>query len=248
MARKKLPRVPVDDARTIGALNRIGFTSPLPARCDERARERPADPARARRTATPDDLLLAPGDRGPRHLHDPRRDGELGPPGLVRGRRELGDRLRRLRDGRLTDVFGGERDSVSFRRPQHGGDSLGNLYYFVTEATGFKPLRHEGKVLGLAAFGEPVHAEAMKANYRLMPNGEIRAVKGMKDIARQIHALAKATKKEDMAASAQKTLEDLTIASLARALDANPAKNLGVAGGVFARCAREIATALRASR
>lgn len=142
--------------------------------------------------------------------------------------------LRRLRDGRLTDVFGGERDSVSFRRPQHGGDSLGNLYYFVTEATGFKPLRHEGKVLGLAAFGEPVHAEAMKANYRLMPNGEIRALKGMKDIARQIHALAKATKKEDMAASAQKTLEDLTIASLARALDANPAKNLGVAGGVFA--------------
>jgi carbamoyltransferase len=142
--------------------------------------------------------------------------------------------LRQLRDGRLTDVFGGEADSIAFRRPQHGGDSLGNLYLFVTAATGFQPLRHEGKVLGLAAFGEPVRAEEMKANYRLMPNGEIRAVKDMKDISAQIHALAKTTKREDLAASAQKTLEDLTLASLKRALETHPAKNLGVAGGVFA--------------
>ena len=127
--------------------------------------------------------------------------------------------LRHLKDGRLVDLYGGERDSISFRRPQHGGDSLGNLYYFVTEATGFKPLRHEGKVLGLAAFGEPVRADEMKANYKLMPNGEIRALKDMKDIARQIHEMARTTKKEDMAASAQKTLEDLTLASLARALE-----------------------------
>ena len=47
---------------------------------------------------------------------------------------------------------------------------------------------HEGKVLGLAAFGEPVHAATMTANYKLLPNGEIRALRGMKEIAAQMHS------------------------------------------------------------
>ncbi|WP_457753052.1 carbamoyltransferase N-terminal domain-containing protein, partial [Thermococcus sp.] len=34
-------------------------------------------------------------------------------------------------------------------------DSLGDFYASVTELLGFKPMRHEGKVMSLAAYGKP---------------------------------------------------------------------------------------------
>lgn len=40
------------------------------------------------------------------------------------------------------------------------GCSPGYFYMDVTESLGFRPLRHEGKVLGLAAFGDPSMLEA----------------------------------------------------------------------------------------
>jgi carbamoyltransferase len=43
------------------------------------------------------------------------------------------------------------------------GTSSGFFYMDVTELLGFRPLRHEGKVLGLAAFGDP---EPLRANFR----------------------------------------------------------------------------------
>jgi carbamoyltransferase len=153
--------------------------------------------------------------------------------------------LRRLQDGRLSDVFGGERDSLSFRTPQRRPDSLGILYLKVTEALGFRGLRHEGKVLGLAAFGRPLHAAELAANYAIAPSGEIHALKALKEIDRQIRSIAKNAKREDVAASVQKTLEDLTLESLRRIVARHPAKNLGLSGGVFAnvRLTQKIAEA-----
>ena len=37
-------------------------------------------------------------------------------------------------------------------------DSLGYFYGSITKLLGFKPHRHEGKVLGLAAYGNPKKA------------------------------------------------------------------------------------------
>ncbi len=58
-------------------------------------------------------------------------------------------------------------------RPQHKADSLGLLYYNATACLGFRPNRHEGKVLGLAAFGQPVHAEELRRHYRVLDDGQI---------------------------------------------------------------------------
>ena len=141
---------------------------------------------------------------------------------------------RRVTGGSIEEIFGGEAESVSFWRRQNGGDSLGKMYFHVTEALGFRGLRHEGKVLGLAAFGEPIHAEALKANYRILPSGEIRGRLSNRQLAKQIRIFAGAGRREDVAASAQKALEDVTIKSLRRINARHPARNLGVSGGVFA--------------
>jgi carbamoyltransferase len=149
-----------------------------------------------------------------------------------------GDRVfysaRRLTDGRLEDLFGGESDSVGVRHRQDKADSLGNMYYFVTEALGMKPLRHEGKVLGLAAFGRPTHADRLRRFYVVERDGQIRARADMRAIAAAIRALASAIPREDMAASAQKVLEDVTLEALERIVERAPARALGLSGGVFA--------------
>ena len=36
-------------------------------------------------------------------------------------------------------------------------DSLGALYSYITQICGFKAGRHEGKITGLAAYGEPTY-------------------------------------------------------------------------------------------
>src|SRR5690606_18254808 len=40
-------------------------------------------------------------------------------------------------------------------------NSLGNLYSYVTELCGFKAQKHEGKITGLAATGEPLYADIL---------------------------------------------------------------------------------------
>ena len=149
-----------------------------------------------------------------------------------------GDRVyysaRLVRDGVLTDLFGGEKDSRLIRRSQSKQDSLGNLYYFATQALGFTPLRHEGKVLGLAAFGEPVHASALRGHYAVGEDGQIHSLTDMKTIAEQLQQMSRTSRREDVAASVQKVLEDVTIESLAKIVAKHPARNLGLSGGVFA--------------
>jgi carbamoyltransferase len=141
---------------------------------------------------------------------------------------------RLLKDGKLTEMFGGEADSRAYSRPQNRGDSMGHLYYHVTEALGFRPLRHEGKVLGLAAFGKPIYAPRLRKFYELLDDGEIRAVVHAREIVRTVEEIAASGKREDVAASVQDVLEELTLASLDRMMKRNPARNLALCGGVFA--------------
>ena len=113
-------------------------------------------------------------------------------------------------------------------------DSLGLLYYYVTQALGFIPLRHEGKVLGLAAFGQPVHARELRQFYWVDADGQVRAKETIRQTAAKLEKLAQTTKREDLAASVQQVLEDITLEALGRMLARNPSRNLGVSGGVFA--------------
>jgi carbamoyltransferase len=84
-----------------------------------------------------------------------------------------GDRLfysaRELAAGRLREFFGGVTDSTAFRKAQRAKESLALLYFAATAALGFVPLRHEGKVLGLAVSANralPKHFDRRSASIR----------------------------------------------------------------------------------
>jgi carbamoyltransferase len=138
---------------------------------------------------------------------------------------------RHLTNGTLTTIYGGEEEIL---RPIEE-NSLGKLYSGVTKALGFRPVRHEGKVTGLAAMGEPVHAAEMASHFRVEESGRIRSDfwtdHGMRVLARR---LARTTRREDMAASVQKVLEDVMLLSIERLLQHHPSRHLGVSGGIFA--------------
>jgi carbamoyltransferase len=148
-----------------------------------------------------------------------------------------GDRVyysaRRLLGGRLKDIFGGEADSRSFRRT-NSADSLGTLYAEATQILGFRRLRHEGKVLGLAAFGEPVHARELQRHYRVAEDGQITADVRIAEIVAELQRFAASSKREDIAASVQQVLERVTLASLEKIYARERPRNLAASGGVFA--------------
>lgn len=136
-----------------------------------------------------------------------------------------------LKDGKLDCLFGGENMTLQPRRV----DSLGLAYGFTTQALGYRMNRHEGKLTGLAAFGEASQAEAIGRHFNVDAAGVIwsdfDSDAAMRD---EIHNLAKDATPADMAASIQKVLEDTVLASVRAILQRNPVRRIGLAGGVFA--------------
>jgi carbamoyltransferase len=134
---------------------------------------------------------------------------------------------------------GGRLERTAFS--DRAGTSPGEYYEAITAAMGFIPLRHEGKVLGLAAHGDArrLYAEFARA---LRPNaagdGFDSDFAGRADAyaAREayLEALVRAHPREDVAAAAQAVFEDALV-EVARALLARSGKRaLAVNGGVFA--------------
>ena len=117
-------------------------------------------------------------------------------------------------------------------------DSLGYFYGSITKLLGFKPHRHEGKVLGLAAFGNYKKAYSFiskmisydKVNKCFKGNFE----KGLylsKFDNPNIQFLKKRYKREDIAAATQKRIEEVIL----EFINDNIKKKtkLALAGGVF---------------
>ena len=138
-------------------------------------------------------------------------------------------------DGKLTRL--GHSDTL--------GASPGEYYEAITAAMGFIPLRHEGKVLGLAAYGDSRRLynefrRALRATPRSNSFGNSfdSDFVGRKDAyaAREayLEALVRAFPREDVAAAAQAVFED-AIEEVARDLLARTGqRRLAVNGGVFA--------------
>src|SRR5262245_6953200 len=138
---------------------------------------------------------------------------------------------RHLADGSLTTIFGG--DDCIVRPPPE--DSLGKMYSAATKALGFRPVRHEGKVTGLAALGEPVLAERIGSRFWVDETGRIACdLPSDRHIRVFIRLITRGVRREDVAASVQKVLEDVMLLSLQRLLARHPSRNLGASGGIFA--------------
>ena len=138
---------------------------------------------------------------------------------------------RSFRDGAIKTIYGGE-ECLFVDQPV---DSLGRAYSAATLALGFRMNRHEGKLTGLAALGEPTRAAEIGSYFSLDENGRVYSkFSGFSHMKSLMRRLAKTTRREDLAASIQKVLEDTMLASVRTLLAHYPSKHLGLAGGVFA--------------
>jgi carbamoyltransferase len=130
------------------------------------------------------------------------------------------------RDGRLQQLAGVD----SF-------NSLGNFYSYVTELCGFRAEKHEGKVTGLAALGQPRFAGVLRAFIRYQEPGQIRTSvpayhrSALRYLRQRLPADFDPA---DLAASAQLVLEEVAIAFIRYWLRRTGQSSVAVAGGVFA--------------
>lgn len=119
--------------------------------------------------------------------------------------------------------------------PREGAASVGLAYRLMTEALGYTPNRHEGKLTGLAAYGEPEIYDEIRAPFRVLDDGQITSELGSaKELKSLIFSAARRTTPQNAAASVQKLLEDLVLASIGAHLRRSNARQVALAGGVFA--------------
>lgn len=122
----------------------------------------------------------------------------------------------------------------------HDGASAGMFYGHITELLGFRPMRHEGKVVGLAAMGDPQPLyKAFHAALRLSADGLTLASDFVGDQAearRMAHLKAAIAghSRENISAAAQQILEDVALDLVRNYLRETGQKRLALNGGVFA--------------
>ncbi|MFZ1150123.1 MAG: carbamoyltransferase C-terminal domain-containing protein [Xanthobacteraceae bacterium] len=134
-------------------------------------------------------------------------------------------------DGHLKTIYGGE-ECLLTPLPI---DSIAYAYMAMTAALGFIPLRHEGKLTGLAAYGQPILADKIRARFSVADSGRISSdFHDYPEMVKFIKDLAKDVTREDAAASIQQVLEIMMLRSIARLLERNKTRHLGLAGGAFA--------------
>lgn len=119
-------------------------------------------------------------------------------------------------------------------------DSLGYLYGRVTRLLGYRPNRHEGKITGLAAFGDPERLLPVMREMVQFEDGRLRARCGdlyqpaYNGYSERIQSLVKREKPEDVAAAVQRHCEELIAAVLSHHLAKLGERDVCLAGGVFA--------------
>jgi carbamoyltransferase len=115
-------------------------------------------------------------------------------------------------------------------------DSVGDYYAYVTHICGFKAGKHEGKITGLAAYGEPRHRGVLDRFIRY-DNGSIVNVGNCfwhAALQKLTAALPPTYEKADLAASIQCVTEEIATQYVRAWLERSGKRHVGLAGGVFA--------------
>ena len=150
----------------------------------------------------------------------------------------------------ITTLFAvGEGERIRVLKKIKLPHSLGQFYSAITSFLGFKVQSDEYKVMGLAAYGEPVYYDFFKEIIKIFPEGEFKlsikildyhlARKGIFS-RRLIEVIGPPRKKgepiekrhADIAASAQKMIEEVLLHLTSYLYDLTKIKNLCMAGGV----------------
>src|SRR5262249_13397348 len=139
--------------------------------------------------------------------------------------------IRALACGQLECFYGDDR-WLPTAHPKR--NSIAMAYGFATEACGFRRGRHEGKLTGLAAHGNPTLANAIKRHYRLNENGLIDAdFSSWHTMETTIAQICRGHSREEIAASIQAVVEDLILRSVEHWLGRTRSRNLALSGGLF---------------
>ncbi len=139
-------------------------------------------------------------------------------------------------DGYSTTVFVGRDSELQFIGGSSERASLGKLYSNVTLGLGFSKLKGEGKVMGLAAYGdpEPFYPRIDKViQIEDVDNMRFIATEELIDntYAKKISKIRDAYKREDIAAACQKKFEDVVITVIKHFVDKTGISNVVLVGG-----------------
>jgi carbamoyltransferase len=140
-------------------------------------------------------------------------------------------------DGLSGSVYEGRDGQLHKLTEVDSYNSLGNFYSYVTELCGFKAEKHEGKITGLAALGEPIYADVLRQFIRYQPPGQIRYTIPMyhrSALERIAARLPQGFDIANLAASVQLVLEEIGTSFIHYWLQQTGLRKIAVAGGVFA--------------
>ncbi|MBM75137.1 MAG: hypothetical protein CMK59_07035 [Proteobacteria bacterium] len=140
-------------------------------------------------------------------------------------------------DGTTATAWMG-RDGTLVKLWDQSGLAAINLFYSqITELLGFKPLRHEGKITGLAAFAKPDRTllKKLRERYRFA-GGRFSRINPLQpsEIDDPLWKFVAQHSKEVIAATAQELLEEATLSFVLHWINKTQCRNIAVAGGVFA--------------
>ena len=140
-------------------------------------------------------------------------------------------------DGLSGSVYAGRSGRLERLDRVDSFNSLGNFYSYITALCGFKAELHEGKITGLAAYGEPEYADILRRFIRYEEPARIRYTSSSyhRSALQQLkRKLPPDFSREKLAASAQLVLEEIGLAFVRHWLRRTRLRNIAVAGGVFA--------------
>lgn len=138
-------------------------------------------------------------------------------------------------DGHSSHVYEARGGRMRLLHTVPSFDGIGNYYGYITHLCGFKMGKHEGKVTGLAAYGEECHRATLERFIRY-ENGSMRNVgKAFRRGAlRKLRRALSGARREDLAASIQGLSEDICTRYIAYWMARTGLRQVALAGGVVA--------------
>jgi len=119
-------------------------------------------------------------------------------------------------------------------------NSLGTFYGWITKFLGFTPDKHEGKITGLSASGDHTKCIKIFRKFLKTENGKIQTITNdnfipyMKADIPELEKMLRKFSKEDIAAAAQKIIEEIVIKYIKFYIKKTKTSNIALAGGIFA--------------
>lgn len=139
-------------------------------------------------------------------------------------------------DGKCSRVYRVRRGQFEALHNLDSYHSIGNYYSYVTHLCGFKGHKHEGKITGLSAQGDPAYLDVLK-KYVDWNGKNIRNIGRCFDhsaISKLRRDLPDDFSHEDLSASVQALVEKAVTAYADYWVKASGISNIALAGGVFA--------------